>query len=805
MNKLKLILGLILIVASIACTTKTPEESKKKINAVKVKLKSNQLGINSSTKGIIISNIHSYNIIIKGFDFTAITENVLASEISNKVYNLKVIDNLIVSLEPLDINGNNVFGDATLCGKKIYGYTDIDGSDIITVDISWKRTPIARVLEILLDTYSFDINSYSNDSVLQTNLQSLVNANSTFNLLSVNAEKISLEINSDSTYSIIDVYPTGIINGSLTNFSEEVLNGLQLKINEPLAAPITLAADHTFQFINVAPGTWKISLESGLNHSVDVTVNDDGTVGSPIEISNVNKTPVVYDWSITTLTVNTSGTDERKAIYHAHVGDEDGLADIQTVAITKPDATIVSLADNGDKTYNLYDIVNDDGIFQVIVDEQLADGSYTINATDQAAANQTGSNNFTFSYIDSAIISASSQIQDGITLTNRNPTLTWDAVAGASYYSVYIYGSAGNLIKSSQNITTTSISITSDLNDDDYTVVIYAYSEQWPYLYPFNNTHDSYEYVFAISIKEISFKVQVTGYVTPNIGDARELYVAINYSKLIKKIDILNKTSETLTRGEGVFGLSPDGLNILYKYNEKLYKIRSNGTRKFLLYSKSGVTVSEAKWASGGNKIAFLVKTDLNRYDLYLINPDGSGRELLLNDLNTSYFFFSPNNESIYFLKDGLSRNINLNTKVVSTLSNCDQAAAPFELSPNKDKILFNKGSFYSCNIITGEQKIINNVNSGAKVSPHWTKNESVIFIVPGYGIKLNSSENYIYSSSDDIIDAKISPCGKKIIVIQKSTNTYYIITLEIDGSNSNSLYNSYNEIKDFKISPYLW
>ncbi len=579
------------------------------------------------------------------------------------------------------------------------------------------------------------------------------------------------------------------------------MDGMQIYINEHFAKPVTLAANHTFQFSSIAPGTWIISLEAGLNRSIEVIVNEDGTNNGGLVISNENKAPVIYDWGITAYTENTTGTDEKKAILSGYVNDEDGLSEVQSVIVTKPDNNTVAANDNGSSIF--YDVVTNDGIYEKIVDEELSDGTYKIKATDINAASNESVKNLTFSYISSVVFNDNSDVKNGLTIIDTTPRIDWNPI-GSCYYSVYLYKD-DNLIYRAENINGSYVQLKDSeaLGDGTYKLKVYAYSTVWPYMYPFNSIED-YQRISAISLKEISFNVQISGYIATDEGHTRELVLRAGENK-IRVFEISSLRGQYTTYQDiytssaselQLHGITSDNSNILFTEDSKLYKIRKNGKRKFLLFSKSGVEVKNAIWSDDATKIALTTKEGSLNY-LYIINSDGSNR-IKLGEVDDYNIQFSVNSEKIFFYKDKRINYIDINGENEGFFENCtgtgDADLFNMELSPDKTKLLYGKYSFSYCNLQTGEKT----VGSSYPIF-HWIKNGKTLHSNNRY---LYIDNKHIYTSSSSIRNAFVSPCQKRIYLL----DLYDLYSVDLEGKDlmkhSGTSGVTYDSLK---ISNYVW
>ena len=90
--------------------------------------------------------------------------------------------------------------------------------------------------------------------------------------------------------------------------------------------------------------------------------------------------------------------------------------------------------------------------------------------------------------------------------------------------------------------------------------------------------------------------------------------------------------------GYGNYGIgfcwAPDGYNILYSHNDKLYRIGSDGTNLTLIATApAGRNFRECSYSPDGSKIAVLtIGSNVYDSEIYIMNSDGSNMSLLVDN-----------------------------------------------------------------------------------------------------------------------------------------------------------------------------
>jgi len=161
------------------------------------------------------------------------------------------------------------------------------------------------------------------------------------------------------------------------------------------------------------------------------------------------------------------------------------------------------------------------------------------------------------------------------------------------------------------------------------------------------------------------------------------------YTMNLDGSDLFKVTSISVS-GYGNYGIgfcwAPDGYNILYSHNDKLYRIGSDGTNLTLIATApAGRNFRECEYSPDGSKIVVLtVGSNVYDSEIYTMNSDGSNMNLLVDNSPgaTANPSFSIDGQKILYThdisghedNDGRMINshifeMNLNTKDVVDLS----------------------------------------------------------------------------------------------------------------------------------------
>ena len=243
---------------------KTPNLTDKKAGKVIININTAASEEKISSRGIYLQEVRNFNITIKAQGLTTINDTLKLQDNNRKIYSLNIVRNLIIIAEPLNAGGNPICG-----GAKLYGYGEIAENSVTTINVSWRLTPVGRVLDNLY-TAGYSLSAYDPTS-LQTAVDNAA-TNADFNLLAVDTDKIASQIRTNVSYSTIDMLSTATITGTVNGFSTEVLAGAKAMLNEPFAQPVVII-NNKFTFPNIAPGSWRVTLSDGLKGTADVTIN----------------------------------------------------------------------------------------------------------------------------------------------------------------------------------------------------------------------------------------------------------------------------------------------------------------------------------------------------------------------------------------------------------------------------------------------------------------------------------------------------------------------------------------------------
>lgn len=598
----------------------TPEPAKNTIKTGTLSIATDTL---DRTRSYNSAKIKYFNVTISGMGITdVVATDIPVSQLNNRSFEVEVVNNAIIKLEPLTIDKTPVLGvSGTATG--IWGYTNIVENVTTTVEISRKTTYTALVLKKLLDT-GYDLTTYD-PAALQTAFEGAM-VDTTVNPESFDITTIAANITTTPTYATIDTLATYSVSGTITHPSNSVDN-VSVSLNAPFIQPVKTAVDGRFTFNNVAPGTWVITVADGGTQTI--TLAEDGTLTPPvITIAKVNNAPVIYRSGITTFMDN----DVQKLVVAAEVNDLDGLHDIPDVSVVMPaghSPASYDLSDDG--TGLLYDTTAGDGIYETVITGSLSIDDYILECRDQTGALTDVTIDTAGDFLTSPVLV---NLANGDVTTDQTPLIDWDPVPGASFYDLQIISAASVIVAEKTAVTVTQADITTML-EGTYTLKLYAH-----------NTLDSF--VERVGYREITFTVTAAGgplgagIVEARYSDVKNIYYYDHPN--FKRVNLAQDTVTTLFSDPGrICDYSPDETEILFSNDVgELYRMRLDGTRKFLLFNTTDIY--EAHWSPDGSLIA-VVKNDNYQYSLYVMNADGSNCR----------FYDAPEPTDMYFSADSKS------------------------------------------------------------------------------------------------------------------------------------------------------
>lgn len=138
---------------------------------------------------------------------------------------------------------------------------------------------------------------------------------------------------------------------------------------------------------------------------------------------------------------------------------------------------------------------------------------------------------------------------------------------------------------------------------------------------------------------------------------------------------------------------SPDGNKIIFiskrSNKSEIYSMNLDGSNVIQL-TNSISDISEPKWSPNGTKISYLSKTKGdNTFQIFIMNPDGTGKEQLTNG-NDSGIVWSPDGTKIAYNSSKEIRVIDINTKIITHLTNNNSTNSVSGWLLDGSKILFN-------------------------------------------------------------------------------------------------------------------
>ena len=139
---------------------------------------------------------------------------------------------------------------------------------------------------------------------------------------------------------------------------------------------------------------------------------------------------------------------------------------------------------------------------------------------------------FSFNYINSPVITG---ITEGEVMTDRTSSITWQSITGASYYNIFVYHDNVLLLTELDLAAqTTSYTCPQELADGDYIIKLYASTDRWP-----ENDNVVYETITSLSLRSVSFSVQVSGIVDIDVGEL--LYGYYRVDDTIRRVTLTER------------------------------------------------------------------------------------------------------------------------------------------------------------------------------------------------------------------------------------------------------------------------
>jgi hypothetical protein len=208
-----------------------------------------------------------------------------------------------------------------------------------------------------------------------------------------------------------------------------------------------------------------------------------------------------------------------------------------------------------------------------------------------------------------------------------------------------------------------------------------------------------------------------------------------NYGSFISRLD----KSDWQFVSKGIYpSLSPDGKSVAFAWGEGLNVIDlSSGVESHIPNTTSDDNVPI--WSPDGTKIAFVNGTDLN---LYLINPDGSGRTRVA-DLNgeEQLVDWTPDGTSLFYgvnVEGGISlRKIEIASGAVTELFTIPNRHAfnDVSFSPDGNRVAFHarenlQDAIYISNIDGSNRKLFAQMGSWIVATPLWSPDGNWLVII---------------------------------------------------------------------------
>jgi len=198
-----------------------------------------------------------------------------------------------------------------------------------------------------------------------------------------------------------------------------------------------------------------------------------------------------------------------------------------------------------------------------------------------------------------------------------------------------------------------------------------------------------------------------------------------NYGIYIANLD----GSEKQVIGPGVWAsLAPDGSQVAYSWEGGLY-LADTVTGESHLIPNSSSNDYNPHWSPDGKRLAFVRIDDFN---LYVINPDGTGLQRVINEIDYEQLIgWSPDGGSLFYGIDtqaGIAlKKLDLASGMISDLFAVDNKALYADLSPDGSEIAFfdriNEftSGIYVSQLDGSNRKLVAQMGHWLVVNPIWS------------------------------------------------------------------------------------
>ncbi len=198
-----------------------------------------------------------------------------------------------------------------------------------------------------------------------------------------------------------------------------------------------------------------------------------------------------------------------------------------------------------------------------------------------------------------------------------------------------------------------------------------------------------------------------------------------NYGVVVSNLDGSNRQ----VVGNGVWpSLSPDGTRAAYAWENGIY-VADLTTGQSYMVANTNNNDYDPRWSPDGTRLAFIRIDDFN---LYLINPDGSGLQKVTSGGEYEQLVdWAPDGASLFYGVDTqqgiLLRKLDLASGGITDLFAINAKASSFAISPDGNHVAFLERvstfsySLYVSNLDGTERKLIGNLGNWVMVHPHWS------------------------------------------------------------------------------------